>query len=231
MGTGILTKESDVYSFGVVLFEVLCGRLCVGSNDKAQSFTRLDEMHPSSVHLFSKSAYECLKGDIAKRPLIDVMVTKLETALKYQQGDGRGGNLPPPSGASQSLERQRHRNGNKVYKSGPLFLSSKGIGWTSWKKRWFVLTKTSLVFFRSDPSASSKKGGESNLTLGGIDLNSSGSLVVREDTKLLTLLFPDGRDGRSYTLKADTLEDLHEWKTALEEALSNAPTAGTVMGQ
>lgn len=26
-----------------------------------------------------------------------------------------------------------------------------GIGWTSWKKRWFILTSTSLVFFRSDP--------------------------------------------------------------------------------
>ncbi|KAM0029711.1 putative protein kinase RLK-Pelle-CrRLK1L-1 family [Helianthus debilis subsp. tardiflorus] len=30
--TGLLTKESDVYSFGVVLFEVLCGRLCIGKN-------------------------------------------------------------------------------------------------------------------------------------------------------------------------------------------------------
>jgi hypothetical protein len=26
-----------------------------------------------------------------------------------------------------------------------------GIGWTSWKKRWFILTRASLVFFRSDP--------------------------------------------------------------------------------
>lgn len=26
-----------------------------------------------------------------------------------------------------------------------------GLGWTSWKKRWFILTRTSLVFFRSDP--------------------------------------------------------------------------------
>ncbi|GJZ77951.1 receptor-like protein kinase HERK 1, partial [Tanacetum coccineum] len=31
--TGILTKESDVYSFGVVLFEVLCGRFCIGKHD------------------------------------------------------------------------------------------------------------------------------------------------------------------------------------------------------
>ncbi|KAL4566086.1 hypothetical protein LXL04_030196 [Taraxacum kok-saghyz] len=147
------------------------------------------------------------------------------------QGDGGGGNLPPPSGTTQSLENLSPRSGNKVYKSGPLFLSSKGIGWTSWKKRWFILTETSLVFFRSDPNASSEKGGESNLTLGGIDLNSSGSVVVKADKKLLTVLFPDGRDGRSFTLKAETLEDLHEWKTALEEALANAPTAGTAIGQ
>ncbi|KAH6773665.1 Rho GTPase activation protein with PH domain-containing protein [Perilla frutescens var. frutescens] len=66
---------------------------------------------------------------------------------------------------------------------------------------------------------------------GGIDLNSSGSVVVKEDKKLLTVLFPDGRDGRAFTLKAETLEDLHEWKTALEEALSNAPNAALVTGQ
>ncbi|XP_024977081.1 rho GTPase-activating protein REN1-like [Cynara cardunculus var. scolymus] len=147
------------------------------------------------------------------------------------QGDAGGGNLPPSSGANQYFERQSSRNGNKVYKSGPLFLSSKGIGWTSWKKRWFILTDTSLVFFRSDPNASSEKGGEANLTLGGIDLNSSGSVVVKADKKLLTVLFPDGRDGRSFTLKAETSEDLFEWKAALEEALANAPSAGTGMGQ
>lgn len=43
----------------------------------------------------------------------------------------------------------------QIFKSGPLFISSKGIGWTSWKKRWFILTRTSLVFFRSDPVSSS----------------------------------------------------------------------------
>ncbi|GKG41222.1 Rho GTPase-activating protein REN1-like protein isoform X1, partial [Tanacetum coccineum] len=56
-------------------------------------------------------------------------------------------------------------------------------------------------------------------------------VVVKADKKLLTVLFPDGRDGRSFTLKAETSEDLHEWKTALEEALENAPSAGTGLGQ
>ncbi|KAL9996549.1 putative Rho GTPase activation protein [Helianthus debilis subsp. tardiflorus] len=147
----------------------------------------------------------------------------IDSEASPPQGDGSGGNLPPP----QSFERQNSRNDNKVYKSGPLFLSSKGIGWTSWKKRWFILTETSLVFFRSDPNASTEKGGEANLTLGGIDLNSSGSVVVKADKKLLTVLFPDGRDGRSFTLKAETLDDLYEWKTALEEALENAPTTAS----
>lgn len=69
-----------------------------------------------------------------------------------------------------------------------------------------------------------------NLTLGGIDLNNSGSVVVREDKKLLTVLFPDGRDGRAFTLKAESSEDLFEWKTALEHALAQAPNAALVMG-
>ncbi|KAL6966635.1 Rho GTPase-activating protein 6, partial [Sarracenia purpurea var. burkii] len=117
-----------------------------------------------------------------------------------------------------------------VFKSGPLFISSKGLGWKSWKKRWFILTRTSLVFFRDDPSSLPQRAGEVNITLGGIDLNNSGSVVVREDKKLLTVLFPDGRDGRAFTLKAETSEDLYEWKTALEHALAQAPSAALVMG-
>ncbi|XP_039833908.1 rho GTPase-activating protein 7-like isoform X8 [Panicum virgatum] len=134
--------------------------------------------------------------------------------------------------ASALAERQARggvasASGNAVFKSGPLFISSKGIGWKSWKKRWFILTRTSLVFFKSDPSTLPQRSGEVNLTLGGIDLNNSGSVVVREDKKLLTVLFPDGR---AFTLKAETSEDLFEWKTALEEALAQAPNAALVMG-
>ncbi|KAF5767859.1 putative Rho GTPase activation protein [Helianthus annuus] len=124
-----------------------------------------------------------------------------------------------------------HGASNTVFKSGPLLISSKGLGWKSWKKRWFILTRTSLAFFKNDPSVLPQRESEVNLTLGGIDLNSSGSVVVREDKKLLTVLFPDGRDGRAFTLKAETSEDLHEWKTALEHALAHAPNAALVMGQ
>ncbi|VAI05431.1 unnamed protein product [Triticum turgidum subsp. durum] len=121
-------------------------------------------------------------------------------------------------------------SGNTVFKSGHLFISSKGLGWKSWKKRWFILTRTSLVFFKSNPNTLPQRSGEVSATLGGIDLNNSGSVVVREDKKLLTVLFPHGRDGRAFTLKAETSEDLFEWKAALEEALAQAPNAALVMG-
>ncbi|XWS23968.1 hypothetical protein CRYUN_Cryun28dG0061100 [Craigia yunnanensis] len=80
-------------------------------------------------------------------------------------------------------------------------------------------------------NAISQKGNEVNLTLGGIDLNNSGSVVVKADKKLITVLFHDGRDGRTFTLKAETLEDMYEWKAALENALSQAPSSAHVMGQ
>nr|CAD1833496.1 unnamed protein product [Ananas comosus var. bracteatus] len=55
-------------------------------------------------------------------------------------------------------------------------------------------------------------------------------MELMEDKKLLTVLFPDGRDGRAFTLKAESSEDLFEWKTALEQALAQAPSAALVMG-
>ncbi|KAI4307476.1 hypothetical protein L6164_030658 [Bauhinia variegata] len=146
---------------------------------------------------------------------------------EVSQGDGNA-SLRPQPGQPDHLTTQGN---NTIFKSGPLFLSSKGIGWTSWKKRWFILTRTSLVFFRSDPSAVPQKGSEVNLTLGGIDLNNSGSVVVKADKKLLTVVFPDGRDGRTFTLKAETTEDLYEWKTALENALAQAPSTANATGQ
>ncbi|CAM0872348.1 unnamed protein product [Alopecurus aequalis] len=118
----------------------------------------------------------------------------------------------------------------QVLKSGHLLLSSKGIGWTTWKKRWFILTRASLVFFRSDPNQP-PRGNEPIVTLGGIDLNNSGSVVVKEDRKLLTVLFPDGRDGRTFTLKAETTEELNEWRSALESALAQAPSVASTVGQ
>uniref|UniRef100_A0A2P2MTG1 Rho GTPase-activating protein 7 isoform X2 n=1 Tax=Rhizophora mucronata TaxID=61149 RepID=A0A2P2MTG1_RHIMU len=50
-----------------------------------------------------------------------------------------------------AFERPKGGASNTVFKSGPLFISSKGMSWKSWKKRWFILTRTSLVFFKNDP--------------------------------------------------------------------------------
>ncbi|CAK9857091.1 unnamed protein product [Sphagnum jensenii] len=125
------------------------------------------------------------------------------------------------------FERSRNRGSNLVYKSGPLFISSKGLGWKSWKRRWFILTRTSLVFLKNDPNAVPQKANDLNSTLGGIDLNNSGSVLVRAEKKLLTVLFPDGR---AFTLKAETVEDVEEWKEALEKAIEAAPNAALVVG-
>ncbi|RCV45563.1 hypothetical protein SETIT_9G464500v2 [Setaria italica] len=119
----------------------------------------------------------------------------------------------------------------QVLKSGNLLLSSKGIGWTVWKKRWFILTRTSLVFFRSDPNAPPPRGSEPIVTLGGIDLNNTASMIVKEERKTITVVFPDGRDGRTFTLKAETTEDLNEWRSALENALAQAPSVANTAGQ
>ncbi|CAL4930185.1 unnamed protein product [Urochloa decumbens] len=119
----------------------------------------------------------------------------------------------------------------QVLKSGNLLLSSKGIGWTVWKKRWFILTRTSLVFFRSDPSVPPPRGSEPVVTLGGIDLNNTASMIVKEERKTITVVFPDGRDGRTFTLKAETTEDLNEWRSALENALAQAPNVVNTAGQ
>ncbi|KAJ3674148.1 hypothetical protein LUZ60_006140 [Juncus effusus] len=72
------------------------------------------------------------------------------------------------------------------------------------------------------------RGTEPNATLGGMDLNNSGSVVVKADRKLLTVSFPDGR---TFTLKTETTEDLNEWKSALEHALIHAPSASISLGQ
>ncbi|GJW77374.1 protein kinase, ATP binding site-containing protein, partial [Tanacetum coccineum] len=102
--TGFLTKESDVYSFGVVLFEVLCGRLCIGNeSDKGRPLTGLarefyelnrmselvfcnikDEVHLKSLQAYSTLAYQCVKKNREERPLMTEVVRILESALEYQ---------------------------------------------------------------------------------------------------------------------------------------------------
>eukprot|EP00271_Cylindrocystis_brebissonii_P003839 TRINITY_DN15078_c0_g1_i2.p1 TRINITY_DN15078_c0_g1~~TRINITY_DN15078_c0_g1_i2.p1 ORF type:complete len:1013 (-),score=242.10 TRINITY_DN15078_c0_g1_i2:1357-4395(-) len=118
--------------------------------------------------------------------------------------------------------------GIHIYKTGHLSVSSKALGWRSWKKRWFLLTRTALIFFKTE-----QKGGiDTSLAIGGIDLDNSGSVRVRPEKKSLTLLFPDGR---AFTLKAEDAEEVEEWREALEQAILAAPSgvsggAGAAVG-
>ncbi|KAK8446310.1 hypothetical protein SEVIR_9G467800v4 [Setaria viridis] len=56
-------------------------------------------------------------------------------------------------------------------------------------------------------------------------------MIVKEERKTITVVFPDGRDGRTFTLKAETTEDLNEWRSALENALAQAPSVANTAGQ
>uniref|UniRef100_A0A0E0GJX2 Rho-GAP domain-containing protein n=1 Tax=Oryza nivara TaxID=4536 RepID=A0A0E0GJX2_ORYNI len=172
-------------------------------------------------------------------PHLEKTMSASEFRIPYQQTTENAGQFKicrcgegdPNTNTSETGDKSPTSCPNcQVLKSGHLLLSSKGIGWTTWKKRWFILTRASLVFFRSDPNAP-PRGNEPIVTLGGIDLNNSGSVVVKEDKKLLTVLFPDGRDGRTFTLKAETTEELNEWRSALENALAQAPVVANTVGQ
>ncbi|WZZ76035.1 hypothetical protein YC2023_087405 [Brassica napus] len=234
-----------------------------------------------------EGVYNCRMNDETKdflglRPTFSLHLFSLKTPAEFQWCDhsryikamanrnGESSSSQPPQFQPQQQNANeqdpehhsgnadpRSRGGNTVFKSGPLYISSKGLVTSEdteilcglyrlcllWRLQYHLLlfhfqTYATSIVYKSRSlgvaflrSAVQQRGGEVNLTLGGIDLNSSGSVVVKADKKLLTVLFPDGRDGRAFTLKADTMEDLHEWKAALEHALTQAPSASHVMGQ
>ncbi|XP_020593110.1 rho GTPase-activating protein 6-like isoform X2 [Phalaenopsis equestris] len=133
--------------------------------------------------------------------------------------------------ASEDFDNHSDRSKKcEILKSGPLLVSSKGIGWPSWKKRWFVLSRKSFQFYRVDPNTLPQKGSEAP-ALGGITLNNSGSVVVKTDKKLLTILSPGARNGKAFSVKTETLDELNDWKAAIEGALAQAPGDTNVMAQ
>nr|KAJ0201873.1 hypothetical protein LSAT_V11C600328110 [Lactuca sativa] len=104
--TSFYKKESDVYSFGVVLFEVLCSRLCVdykyddmrrslpafvknSSKEKIRDavidVNLLQQMEENSFDTFITLAHKCLEREQKERPSMELIVKKIETALKYQE--------------------------------------------------------------------------------------------------------------------------------------------------
>ncbi|PWA52778.1 mitogen-activated protein (MAP) kinase kinase kinase 10 [Artemisia annua] len=125
--TGLLTKESDVYSFGVVLFEVFCGRLCIGKgNNKLLPLIGLvrqfyeqnkidelvfdhikNEINSNSLKAFASIAYKCLNRDRETRPLMTEIVKELEQALKYQTHDRHQKNYNTTYGKSMTFHFMR----------------------------------------------------------------------------------------------------------------------------
>ncbi|CAI9290912.1 unnamed protein product [Lactuca saligna] len=106
LDTTFYKKESDVYSFGVVLLEILCSRLCVdfSFNDMRRSlplFVRntskekirdviidanlLQQIEENSFNTFVTLVYQCLEKEQKERPSMELIVKKIETALKYQE--------------------------------------------------------------------------------------------------------------------------------------------------
>ncbi|KAL7602754.1 hypothetical protein Lser_V15G19312 [Lactuca serriola] len=104
--TTFYVKESDVYSFGVVLFEVLCSRLCVdysyddmrrslpafvknSSKEKIRDtiidVNLLQQIEENSFDTFVTLALKCLEREQKKRPSMELIVKKIETALQYQE--------------------------------------------------------------------------------------------------------------------------------------------------
>ncbi|GJW48412.1 kinase-like domain, phloem protein 2-like protein, partial [Tanacetum coccineum] len=94
---------SDLYSFGILMFELLCGRKSVVDHQDNKYLTPMamfhyrekilddiidpdlwKQMDPQSFNVFAEIAYDCLNEERSQRPDIDEVVTRLESALKFQ---------------------------------------------------------------------------------------------------------------------------------------------------
>ncbi|GKA83836.1 kinase-like domain-containing protein [Tanacetum coccineum] len=93
--------KSDIYSFGIVMFELLCGRKSITTDESNKYLAPLAILHykektlddiidpdlwkqmdSESFNLFAETAYACLNEEQSQRPNIDEIVTRLTKALE-----------------------------------------------------------------------------------------------------------------------------------------------------
>ncbi|KAL8201795.1 hypothetical protein R6Q57_010942 [Mikania cordata] len=89
--TSNMTPKYDVYSFGVLLFEVLCGKKPMITNEGVQE--EVDQiidpklrkqMDSQSLALFTNIANNCLNQYLVQRPTMDQIVKELEDVFELQ---------------------------------------------------------------------------------------------------------------------------------------------------
>ncbi len=109
------------------------------------------------------------------------------------------------------------------------FLFKRGDVYRAWKKRWFVLNKSALQYFKQRKDAASSKNMAGLIALNDCTLNAD-SLVQRKNdgnTFALTNLV----SGRVYYLYAEDREAKDYWVNLLRKSLENAQRTRDSVGQ
>ncbi|GKA88957.1 kinase-like domain, phloem protein 2-like protein, partial [Tanacetum coccineum] len=128
--TKSVNHKSDMYSFGIVLFELLCGRRSIITNDQDNKYlvpvalfhhrekilndivdpNLYKQMDQQSFNIFVKAAHDCLKEERLQRPSIDEIVPRLEKALELQLERENASNEHTIDAADTSSTRQKEKN-------------------------------------------------------------------------------------------------------------------------